>query len=76
MSGTIDDSLDRLADHFEKAHQLRQKVIRHYPIRLSLGSRDRVVIFLLTTIVPMFVDMFASFGGELPLLTRLVMKCE
>ena len=38
MSGTIDDSLDRLADHFEKAHQLRQKVVSalSYPIIVGI----------------------------------------
>ena len=78
MSGTIDDSLDRLADHFEKSHQLRQKVISAIVLSvivvgiLAIG----VVIFLLTTIVPMFVDMFASFGGELPWLTRFVMNAS
>lgn len=77
MSGTIDDSLDRLADHFEKAHQLRQKVISalSYPIIVGILAIG-VVIFLLTTIVPMFVDMFASFGGELPWLTRLVINAS
>ena len=77
MSGTIDDSLDRLADHFEKAHQLRQKVVSamSYPIVVGILAIG-VVIFLLTTIVPMFVDMFASFGGELPWLTRFVMNAS
>lgn len=77
MSGTIDDSLDRLADHFEKAHQLRQKVVSalSYPIIVGVLAIG-VVIFLLTTIVPMFVDMFASFGGELPWLTRFVMNAS
>ena len=66
MSGTIDDSLHSLADHFEKAHQLRQKVISalSYPIVVGIVAIG-VVIFLLMTIVPMFVDMFASFGGKM-----------
>jgi type IV pilus assembly protein PilC len=77
MSGTIDDSLDRLAEHFEKAHLLRQKVVSalSYPIVVGVLSIG-VVIFLLTTIVPMFVDMFASFGGELPWLTRFVINAS
>ena len=77
MSGTIDDSLDRLADHFEKSHQLRQKVVSamSYPIIVAVLAIG-VVIFLLTTIVPMFVDMFASFGGELPWMTRFVMNAS
>lgn len=77
ISGTIDDALDRLADHYEKSYATRQKVISalSYPIVVGIVAIG-VVIFLLTTIVPMFVDMFASFGGELPLLTRFVMKAS
>ena len=77
MSGTIDDSLDRLADHFEKSHQLRQKVVSamSYPLIVAVLAIG-VVIFLLTTIVPMFVEMFASFGGELPWITRFVMNAS
>jgi len=75
ISGTIDDALDQLAVHFEKSHATRQKVISalSYPLIVGVLAIG-VVIFLLTTIVPMFVDMFASFGGELPLLTQIVMK--
>jgi len=77
ISGTIDESLDRLAEHYEKSHATRQKVISamSYPIIVGVLAIG-VVIFLLTTIVPMFVDMFASFGGELPLLTQFVMKAS
>ncbi|TWT09014.1 type II secretion system F family protein [Planomicrobium sp. CPCC 101079] len=74
MSGNIDESLDRLADHYEKAYQTRQKVISAMSYPLVVGFLAiGVVIFLLATIVPMFVDMFAGFGGELPLLTQVVM---
>ena len=46
-----------------------------YPIVVAVLAIG-VVIFLLTTIVPMFVDMFASFGGELPWITRFVMNAS
>jgi len=74
MTGSIDESLDRLATHFEKAYITRQKVVSAmtYPVIVAILAVG-VVIFLLTSIVPMFVDMFADFGGELPLLTRVVM---
>ena len=74
MSGNIDESLERLADHYEKAYQTRQKVISamSYPAIVGVLAIG-VVIFLLATIVPMFVDMFEGFGGELPLLTKVVM---
>lgn len=74
MSGNIDESLDRLATHYDKAYQTRQKVISAmtYPAVVGFLAVG-VVIFLLSSIVPMFVDMFASFGGELPLITQFVM---
>lgn len=74
MSGNIDESLDRLATHYDKAYQTRQKVISAmtYPAVVGFLAIG-VVIFLLSSIVPMFVDMFASFGGELPWITRFVM---
>jgi type IV pilus assembly protein PilC len=74
LTGSIDDSLDTLALHFEKAHATRQKVVSAmtYPVIVAVLAVG-VVIFLLTSIVPMFVEMFSSFGGTLPLLTRFVM---
>lgn len=74
LSGNIDDSLDRLATHYDKAYQTRQKVISamSYPVVVGFLAIG-VVIFLLSTIVPMFVDMFQGFGGELPLITQFVM---
>lgn len=77
MSGTVDDSLDRLAEHYEKAHMTKQKVISamSYPIVVGIVAIG-VVIFLLAFVVPMFVDLFASVGGELPLLTQFVLKAS
>ncbi|MEK6267347.1 MAG: type II secretion system F family protein [Planococcus sp. (in: firmicutes)] len=77
MSGNIDESLDRLATHYDKAYQTRQKVVSamSYPAVVGIIAIG-VVIFLLATIVPMFVDMFSSFGGELPLLTQFVMQAS
>lgn len=77
MSGNIDESLDRLATHYDKAYQTKQKVISAmtYPAVVGVLAIG-VVIFLLSSIVPMFVDMFASFGGELPMLTQVVMAAS
>lgn len=77
MSGTVDDSLDRLADHYEKAHRLKQKVLSalSYPIVVGIVAIG-VVIFLLTFVVPMFVDLFDSVGGELPWLTKFVLQAS
>ena len=77
LSGNIDESLERLATHYDKAYTTRQKVISAmaYPVVVGILAIG-VVIFLLSSIVPMFADMFSSFGGELPALTQLVMAAS
>ncbi|PID04121.1 type II secretion system protein F [Sporosarcina sp. P2] len=77
VSGTVDESLDQLAEHFEKAYRTRQKVTSAmaYPVVVGIIAIT-VVIFLLWFVVPMFVDMFDSIGGQLPWLTRAVMAAS
>ncbi|WP_422123049.1 type II secretion system F family protein [Planococcus sp. X10-3] len=77
LSGNIDESLDRLATYYDKAYQTRQKVksAMSYPLVVGFLAIG-VVIFLLSSIVPMFADMFEGFGGELPMLTQLVMMAS
>lgn len=74
LSGNIDESLDRLATYYDKAYQTRQKVksAMSYPLVVGVLAIG-VVIFLLSSIVPMFAEMFEGFGGELPMLTQMVM---
>lgn len=72
--GNMDEALERLADHYEKQHNTRQKVIAamSYPAVIAVIAIG-VVIFLLVSVVPTFVDMFADFGGELPAITKFVL---
>jgi type IV pilus assembly protein PilC len=74
LSGNIDESLDRLATHYDKAYQTKQKVksAMSYPVVVGVIAMG-VVIFLLSSIVPMFAEMFAGFGGELPIVTQFVL---
>jgi type IV pilus assembly protein PilC len=73
-TGSLDETLERLGDHYEKQHNTRQKVIAalSYPAVVGIIAIG-VVIFLLLAVVPTFVDMFAEMGGELPLITRVVL---
>lgn len=72
--GNMDDTLERLADHYEKQHSTRQKVVAalSYPAVIAVLA-ILVVIFLLVLIVPTFVSMFEDFGGELPAITKFVL---
>ncbi len=73
VSGTLDQALSRLATHFEKEHQLREKVksAMTYPLVVA-GMAFACMVALLVIVVPVFVDIFSSMGVELPLPTRIV----
>lgn len=71
MSGNLDDVLSKMAIHYEKENRINAKIrgAMVYPIILAILSVG-VVIFILTALIPMFVDMFADAGVELPGLTK------
>lgn len=73
--GNMDETLDRLAEHYEKQHSTRQKIksALAYPIVVGIVAIG-VVIFLLVSVVPTFVAMFEDFGGELPAITKFVLS--
>lgn len=74
-SGTLDDTLDRLATHTEKQYDLKKKVqsTMTYPIVL-LVVIVAVVVFMMLTIIPNFVDMFENMGVELPAITQFMLN--
>lgn len=73
-SGNLDGSLDQLVIQFEKQQDTRQKVksAMTYPIIVGIVAIG-VVIFLLTSVVPMFASMLTDLGGELPAITLFVL---
>ncbi|QNG61059.1 type II secretion system F family protein [Bacillus sp. PAMC26568] len=73
-AGNMDETLDRLAVHYEKQHKTKQKIISAlaYPAVVGIVA-IAVVIFLLVAVVPTFVTMFSDFGADLPLITQFVL---
>ncbi|MBD8038245.1 type II secretion system F family protein [Solibacillus sp. A46] len=69
-TGNIDDTLDRLANSYEKSFRLIKKVqsTLTYPVMLLILILV-VVFFMLIFIVPTFVESFESMNAELPILT-------
>ncbi len=69
--GVLEEALDRTADQLEKDDSLRRQVkaAMMYPA-VVLSFALLVLAGLLTFIVPVFVDIFKEFGGELPLITK------
>lgn len=73
-SGSMEDTLERLAVYFEKAHYTREKVksAMTYPLIVAVMA-VAVVIFLLKFIIPRFQSMFTQLGGELPAITKMTL---
>lgn len=74
-SGTLESILNRMAEYYEKDMKLRKKVkgAMTYPIMVLVVTLG-VVTFLMVAVLPNFVDMLSQMGGELPLITKLVMS--
>lgn len=72
-SGSLDRSLEIMAEHFEKEHKTQQKVksALRYPI-IVLIVAVIVVVVMLAFVVPTFIGMFESAGARIPLLTRIL----
>jgi type IV pilus assembly protein PilC len=74
IGGNLDETLERLALHFEKQHHTKQKITSALSYPLAVGFIAIIaVIFLLVKVVPTFVGMFEDFGAELPAITRFVL---
>lgn len=73
QSGSLETMLDRVAIYKEKSELLKQKIKKamKYPIFVVLVAIV-VTIILMVKVVPVFQDLFASFGAELPAFTQLV----
>ncbi len=75
MGGILDDVLKRLADYMEKALRLKRKVkgALTYPI-IVLAISALVIGVILIFVIPVFEQMFADFGGSLPVPTQMVVN--
>ena len=73
VAGMLDTMLERLANHLEKSEALRTTIRAAliYPSAV-LGIAGAVLVLILIFVVPAFQNIFASFGAELPWLTRCV----
>ena len=71
--GILDAILRRLAAYMEKAARLKAQVkgAMTYPI-VTLLIAIVVLAVILVFVIPVFEEMFADFGGELPVPTQIV----
>jgi len=75
--GILDAILRRLAGYMEKAAKLKAQVkgAMTYPI-VTLIIAVVVLGIILVFVIPVFEEMFADFGGELPLPTQIVVTAS
>lgn len=73
VSGNLDGILERVAAYMEKQAALRGKIrtALTYPT-VVLVIALAVTFFLLTGIVPQFAQILDQLGGELPIITRVL----
>ena len=72
-SGALHTVMDRLATHIEKVATLRNQVrsALTYPAAI-LTVAAAVVFLILWKVIPVFQHLFDDMGGDLPILTRIV----
>ena len=72
-TGRVDESLRFLADYYHKRVEQRRLVTGaiSYPL-IILVTAIVVLVFMITVIVPMFEQVYARMGGELPGITRWI----
>ena len=75
LSCNIDVIMDRLSRQYEKEYKIENKIksAMTYPIILSIVC-TAVVIFLLTSIMPTFAEMYVNSGVSLPKLTLVIIN--
>ncbi|MBT8075547.1 MAG: type II secretion system F family protein, partial [Gammaproteobacteria bacterium] len=74
IGGSLDTTLDRLADYLERSKDLKDSVVSAmvYPIMLMLLAGGSLIL-LLVYVIPQFTPIFEELGGDLPLITKIVL---
>jgi general secretion pathway protein F len=74
VGGTLDVTLVRLTDYLERSRDLKDSVISAliYPILLLVLAAGSLIL-LLVYVIPQFTPIFEELGGDLPLITRIVL---
>lgn len=75
--GILDETLDRLAEHFEDDYELREKIknASSYPL-IVCGIAVIVIIIMMTFVLPTFQSMLSAMGVDLPLPTKILMAAS
>lgn len=74
-TGRLVDALTFLTDYYQKREEQKRMVTSalSYPI-ITLSIAVVVLVFMLLVVVPMFEQVYARMGGELPAVTRQIIR--
>jgi general secretion pathway protein F len=74
VGGTLDVTLSRLTDYLERSRDLKDSVVSAliYPILLLFLAAGSLIL-LLVYVIPQFTPIFEELGGDMPLITRIVL---
>jgi len=72
-AGVLETLLDKIATYKEKTESMKKKIKKAltYPIAVIIVAFI-VTAILLLFVVPVFEDLFKSFGADLPIFTRMI----
>ena len=73
MAGTLETSFTKLESYYEKSYKNKQKIksVMSYPIFVIIVAIV-VVIVIMAKVVPSLSATFADLGGELPMITKIL----
>jgi type IV pilus assembly protein PilC len=76
-AGILDVVLDRVAFQIEKETRIKRRVkgAMMYPL-MVMGFAMLVLVGMLMFLVPIFEDIFKTLGGDLPMLTQVVVNAS
>jgi len=74
VGGTLDVTLLRLTDYLERSRELKDSVVSAliYPILLLVLAAGSLIL-LLVYVIPQFTPIFEELGGDLPMITKIVL---
>lgn len=74
-SGRMNEILGELSRYYARSVRQRRQIISalSYPVMVLITAIG-TILFMMSFIVPMFSDVFKRFGGDLPGITKAVLK--
>lgn len=74
-TGTLDEVLKSMSSFYERENKINQKIKNASTYPIIVGILSLVLLFIFTTfIIPKMMESILSVGGELPLITKIVVE--